>query len=395
MKKYPDLRTVVISLFSLLVVLSFAAGHKRLVCLPAVAVDTASVRDSVAADSVVPVEHSQTAVPDTIFSLRPAGTSVVRDSSQAEDTKIPEGVGDSLPQVTDTLSVDSVKKRSSGLDAPVNYKAVDSLVYDAESGLAILYGEAQVAYQDMQLDAAQITMNMDSSLVHAQGQRDSTGTAKGNPVYTQGSEDYESEKMSFNFKTKKGFISNVATKQGNGYLVSQNSKRSADGTLYLEKATYTTCDAEHPHFYVKMSRGKARPGKDIVFGPSQLYVADVPTPLVIPYGYVPFNKSYSSGFIMPTIGDETTRGFYLRDGGYYFALSDYMDLKFLGEIYTKGSWGLSGEMNYRKRYRYNGNFYISYINTVEGEKNMPDYLVTKSLKVQCTHTKDSKYSPNT
>lgn len=395
MKISPDLRTVVISLFSLLVVLSFAAGHKRLECLSEVGADTASVRDSVDADSVLPVEHSQAAVPDTVFSFRPAGTSVVRDSAGKEDARIPEGVGDSLPQVTDTLSVDSVKKRSSGLDAPVNYKATDSLVYDAETGLAILYGQAQVGYQDMQLDAAQITMNMDSSLVHAQGRRDSTGAMEGNPIYKQGSEDYESEKMSFNFKTKKGFISNVSTQQGNGFLVSQNSKRAADGTLYLEKATYTTCDAEHPHFYFKVSRGKARPGKDIVFGPTQLYVADVPTPIALPYGYFPFSKSYSSGFIMPTIGDETSRGFYLRDGGYYFALSDYMDLKLLGEIYTKGSWGLSGEMNYRKRYHYNGNFYISYINTVEGEKNMPDYSVTKSLKVQWTHTKDSKASPNT
>lgn len=138
-----------------------------------------------------------------------------------------------------------------------------------------------------------------------------------------------------------------------------------------------------------------RPGKESVFGPAYLVVADVPLPLAVPYGFLPFNKKYSSGFIMPSYGDETSRGFYLRDGGYYFAINDYMDVKALGEIYTKGSWGLSAETNYRKRYRYNGNFYISFLRTVDGEKNMPDYAVTKSLKVQWTHSKDAKASPNT
>ena len=178
-------------------------------------------------------------------------------------------------------------------------------------------------------------------------------------------------------------------------MQSQHSKRAADGTLYLEHAKYTTCDAKHPHFYLALSRAKVRPGKESVFGPAYLVVADVPLPLAVPYGFFPFNKKYSSGFIMPSYGDETSRGFYLRDGGYYFAINDYMDVKALGEIYTKGSWGLSAETNYRKRYRYNGNFYISFLRTVDGEKNMPDYAVTKSLKVQWTHSKDAKASPNT
>ena len=198
-----------------------------------------------------------------------------------------------------------------------------------------------------------------------------------------------------NFKTKKGYISNVYTQQGDGFMQSERSKRTPDGTVYLEHAKYTTCDADHPHFYVALSRAKLRPGKETVSGPAHLVVCDVPLPLAIPYAFFPINKKYSSGFIMPSYGDETNRGFYLREGGYYFALNDYMDFKALGEIYTKGSWGLSGEMNYRKRYRYNGNFYISFLRTVEGEKNMPDYAVTKSLKVQWTHSKDSKASPNT
>lgn len=337
------------------------------------------------------------------------------DTARQQPSAVPFSVSDSLkdslllPDATntrsgrglrydstaiDTIAADSAKRKP-GIDAPVDYECTDSLVYDAETRLVHLYGKAQVKYMDMTLNAAKITMNMDSSMVRAAGERDTAGILQDKPVYSQGSDNYHSELMAFNFKTKKGYITNVETTQGDGFMQSQHSKRAADGTLYLEHAKYTTCDAKHPHFYVALSRAKVRPGKESVFGPAYLVVADVPLPLAVPYGFLPFNKKYSSGFIMPSYGDETSRGFYLRDGGYYFAINDYMDVKALGEIYTKGSWGLSAETNYRKRYRYNGNFYISFLRTVDGEKNMPDYAVTKSLKVQWTHSKDAKASPNT
>ena len=304
-------------------------------------------------------------------------------------------VADSI--ATDTVASDTTqaKKRDAGIEAPINFVAKDSMVYDAKAGLAYLFGEAEVKYQNMELTAAQIAMNMDSNMVKADGSVDTMGVMHGKPLFKQGGEEYDSQSMAFNFRTKKGFIQNTYTAQGNAFMQSTRSKRTDDGIVYLEKAKYTTCDAEHPHFYLATSRAKMRPGKDVVFGPSYLVVEDVPLPLAIPYGFFPFNKKYSSGFLMPTIGDETTRGFYLRDGGYYFAMNDYMDLRLLGEIYTKGSWGLSAETNYRKRYRYNGNFYISYLNTVEGEKNMPDYSKQTSLKVQWTHSMDSKAVPNT
>ncbi len=294
----------------------------------------------------------------------------------------------------DSIPTDSVKPKKDGLDAVIEYVAQDSIVYDATTGLAHLYGGAKVNYQDMELDAEKISMNMDSSMVYAEGIADSTGVLYGTPVYKQGADNYESEKMSFNFKTKKGYITNVATVQGNGFLQSEHSKRSNNGTLYLKDAKYTTCDAKHPHFYLKLTRAKVNPGKETVFGPAYLVVEDVPLPLAIPYGFFPFNKKYSSGFIVPTVGDETRRGFYLRNGGYYFAINDYFDLKLLGEIFTKGSWGVSAETNYRKRYKFNGNFYFSYISTIEGEKNMPDYSKTNSLKIQWTHTRDGKARPN-
>ena len=337
------------------------------------------------------------------------------DTARQQPSAVPFSVSDSLkdslllPDATntrsgrglrydstaiDTTAADSAKRKP-GIDAPVDYECTDSLVYDAETRLVHLYGKAQVKYMDMTLNAAKITMNMDSSMVRAAGERDTAGILQDKPVYSQGSDNYHSELMAFNFKTKKGYITNVETTQGDGFMQSQHSKRAADGTLYLEHAKYTTCDAKHPHFYIALSRAKVRPGKESVFGPAYLVVADVPLPLAVPYGFFPFNKKYSSGFIMPSYGDETSRGFYLGDGGYYFAINDYMDIKALGEIYTKGSWGLSAETNYRKRYRYNGNFYISFLRTVDGEKNMPDYAVTKSLKVQWTHSKDAKASPNT
>lgn len=299
--------------------------------------------------------------------------------------------------VTDSVKADTVKKPRPGIDSPVEYQAQDSMIYDAATGLALLYGNAQVDYQNMQLTAAKISMNMDSSLVHAEARPDSTveGGLAQKPVYKQGGDEYNSERMSFNFKTKKGFIHNVNTRQGDGFMTSERSKRASDGTLYLEHARYTTCDAKHPHFYLALSRAKVRPGKETVFGPAHLVVEDVPLPLAIPYGFFPFNKKYSSGFIMPSYGDETVRGFYLRDGGYYWAINDYMDLKALGEIYTKGSWGTSVETNYNKRYKFRGNVYFSFLRTVEGEKNMPDYQETKSFKLQWTHNKDSRANPNT
>lgn len=297
---------------------------------------------------------------------------------------------------TDSVKTDTIRRRKAGIDSPVEYTANDSLVYEAGTNFAYLFGQANVNYQGMKIDAAKLSMSMDSSMVHAEGYRDTVkNVLLETPIFRQGSEEYKSEKMSFNFKTQKGYITNVSTAQGNGFLKSNEAKRGDDGTLYFKDGKYTTCDAEHPHFYVHLTRGKVIPGKESYFGPAYLVVADVPLPLAVPYGFIPMTKKYSSGIIVPSFGDETLRGFYARDGGYYFAINDYLDFKALGEIYTKGSWGVSGEMNYRKRYKYNGNFYASFIRTVEGEKNLPDYSVTKSLKVQWSHSKDTRAGGNT
>ena len=322
---------------------------------------------------------------------------------QESDTTGTQTAADSIPQraytilpdtsLRDSLYKDTVRKSKSALEEPVSYSAKDSITFDYTNSRAHLFGGSQVNYQNLQLTADDISLSLDSSLVHASGRPDSTGAIQGKPLFKQGEDEYEPDRISYNFKTRKAFISNVYTQEGEGFMQSREGKRDSSGVMYVQNGKYTTCDAEHPHFYVSLTRAKMHPGKNVIFGPAYLVVEDVPLPLAIPYGFFPFSSSYKSGFIMPTYGDETTRGFYLRDGGYYFAINDKVDLKVLGEFYTKGSWGLSAQTNYKKRYRSGGNFYFSYQNTKEGEKNMPDYSVSKSFKLTWSHRQDAKANP--
>ena len=347
-------------------------------------------QDSVPADSVMKISRKK--APSVADSLK-------RDSLLKNDTAQMDSLQKLIwlhnKQIDDSLRADSLnRQRKNGIDAPVEYTAEDSMVYEGDTKVAYLFGKSHVKYENMDLESDQIQMAMDSSLVHAMGSQDSTGQKYGTPIFKMGSDTYETDTMSFNFKTKKGLINNVYTAQDDGFMTSEKSKRAANGEMYLYHGRYTTCDQSHPDFYFAMSRAKVRPGKDVVFGPTYLVVADVPLPFAIPYGFFPFTKSYSSGFIMPTYGDETSRGFYLRDGGYYFAISDKMDLKLLGDIYTKGSWAVRGLTNYRKRYRYNGTFSFDYQVTKTGDKNMKDYSKTTSFSVKWHHTQDPKANPH-
>lgn len=362
--------------------------------------DSLEVADSILFDSILASLDTVPASLDSLFSdttisrgARQAAAALKRDTTVMDSLELAIYLHNKA--VDDSLALDSInRQRKHGIDSPVEFSANDSLLYEAGHGMAYLFGNSHVKYQNMDLQSENIYLSLDSSLVHATGARDSvSGKLFGNPVFQMGSDTYQSDTMAFNFKTKKGFIQQVYTEQQEGYLTSQLSKRGANGELYLQHGRYTTCDEPHPDFYLALSRAKVRPGKDVVFGPAYLVVCDVPLPLAIPYGFFPFTKSYSSGFIMPTYGDETERGFYLRDGGYYFAISDQMDLKLLGEIYTKGSWGVSAASNYRKRYRYSGSFYGSYQNSVTGEKNLPDYSKTTSFKIQWSHRQDAKANP--
>ena len=362
--------------------------------------DTAATDTPTAAIStVIPSDSTLTQPIDTtIFDsllldpTRPAQAALKRDTTLMDSLELAIYKYNQI--IDDSLRLDSLnRQKKNGIDAPVKFSANDSMIYEAATGTAQLFGSSHVEYINMDLQSDKIYMVLDSSLVHATGSADTLGNKYGTPVFKMGSDTYENDTMAFNFKTKKGLIQQVYTQQEDGFLTAEVAKRGPNGEVYLSHGKYTTCDDPHPDFYIAMSRGKMRPGKDVVFGPSYLVVCDVPIPLAIPYGFFPFTKSYSSGFIMPTYGDETSRGFYLRDGGYYFAISDKMDLKLIGEIYTKGSWGVSTASNYRKRYRYSGSVFASYQNSVTGEKNMPDYSKTTSFKIQWTHRQDAKANP--
>ena len=287
-------------------------------------------------------------------------------------------------------------EKKATIDARIEYTSTDSMVIMG-NGIAHMYGSGDLKYKTMGLTAEYIRVSMDSSTIFAKGVLDTIENEwVGKPVFSEGQESYETEEITYNLKTQKGFIRNAITEQGEGYIVADKTKKVGDDVLMMAGGKYTTCDDhDHPHFYLKMTKAKVKPGDYIATGPAYLVVGEVPLPLAIPFGFFPFsNEEYASGFIMPTYGDETERGFYLRDGGYYFAISDYMDLKLTGEIFTKGSWGLNASSSYNKRYKFSGAVNLSTLTTKLGEKNMPDYSVSKDFKIQWTHRQDAKASPN-
>ncbi len=301
-------------------------------------------------------------------------------------------------EVSDTLSVDSLtlveEPKKEALDAPVFYEANDSIVF-TQDGYAHLYGDGKVTYENIELVSEIISMNMDSSTVFARGVTDSLEVLQGRPVFKDGETPYESETIRYNFKSKKGFIHNIVTQQGEGYVTSYNAKKGANDEIYMQSGRYTTCDHhDNPHFYFQMTTAKVKPKKNVVAGPAYLVVEDVPLPLAVPFFFFPFTSSYSSGVIMPTYMDDYSRGFGLTRGGYYFAMSDLMDLKLTGDIFTKGSWALGLESNYNKRYRYSGSIHADYQVTKTGDKGLPDYAETKDFKVVWSHRQDPKANPN-
>ncbi len=302
--------------------------------------------------------------------------------------------GTPIPQDSTRTTLSRINRNEVDLNAAVVFDAKDSLVMIGQNN-AYLYGEGKVEYGQFKLNSQEIRMEIDKSTVYATGAIDSTGNLVGTPIFADGGDTYESKEMTYNFKTERGFITNVITEQGEGYLTSGASKKMEDGSFFVENGKYTTCDDhEHPHFYFNVTKGKMIPNKNIVTGPVYMVLADVPLPIALPFGYFPFTKDYSSGIIFPTFGEDYNRGFYLRDGGYYFAISDYVDLALRGELYTKGSWGVSGHSSYTKRYRFRGNFDFSYITTIYGDKGSPDYSKQKNFQIIWSHSQDTKANPN-
>lgn len=332
--------------------------------------------------------------------VQEGGQSERSQTTQRANSRPTTAVTDTLATPADSISsklqeaAGKTKGSTGGIEDEVAYKSNDSIILLA-NGTAFLHGSTEIKYQSITLEADFVRVKIDSSLVYAQGTKGEDGEMIGEPVFSEGESSYNSRELRYNLKSRKGYIRHVVTQEGEGYIISDRTKKMDDNTLSMAGGKYTTCDDhDHPHFYLDISKGKIKPGSYIVTGPAHLVVADVPLPIAVPFGFFPFTKEYSSGVIMPNFSDELTRGFGLNNGGYYFAVNDYMDLEVTGEIYTKGTWAASATSNYVKKYRYRGSFNFSYREDVTGEKGLPDYTKANNLSIRWSHSQDSKANPN-
>ena len=308
--------------------------------------------------------------------------------------------------ITDTVSVDSkltaetdsIKSDSKGgFDAEVEYTADGyiTLSQTATGNKIFMFKNAQVKYKDIELNADYIELNRDSNLVYATGKPDSAGVIVGKPIFKQGDQKFEADEIRYNFETKKGIVTGVVTEQQGGFVHSGRTKLMNDSTYCLRNGRYTTCDNDLPHFWLEMTKAKVLSNKKIVTGPAYLVVEEFPLYFVfLPFGFFPNSPKYSSGFIMPSYGDEINRGFFLRDLGYYWAANDYFDASLRGDLYSKGSSGIKLHTNYKLRYKFNGSFDLQYFKNVYGDKGLADYKTQNDFALTWSHSMDSKSNPS-
>ena len=301
--------------------------------------------------------------------------------------------GSTLDSISgDTIPIQVTKE--SDIESEVEYTASDSLVFSLEGGMVELYGEARIAYEDITLEAAYIRYEMENNLVIANGLPDSTGVISGNPVFKDDNNSFESKRLKYNFKTQKGYIEEVVSEQEGGFLHADQTKKQDNGHVHIKNGKYTTCDLPHPHFYISITKGISKPGDKIVSGPAYIVLADVPLPLGIPFGFFPNSKTKTSGILIPKYGEESRRGFYLREGGYYFSMNEYMDLRVTGDIYTNGTWGLRLGSNYRLNYKFTGNLNLKYFKNITGYKDIEGlYSVSRDYSIGWSHSQDSRANP--
>jgi len=295
--------------------------------------------------------------------------------------------------IADTSLADTTRADESMLDAPVDYHAKDSIIFDVTGQMVYLYGDAEVLYQDITLKSEYIEMDLEKREVFAKGLPDSTGQIAGKPVFSEGQETFESNTLTYNFSSKKGLITGIVSQQEGGYLHSELTKREADGSINIARGKYTTCDDEDPHFYLALTKAKVIPEDKIVSGPAYMVLEDIPLPLILPFGFFPNQQTRTSGILIPEWGEERNRGFFLRNGGYYFALGQYFDLAVTGDIYSNGTWGIRATNNYRVRYRFNGNLSLRYYKNVAGDLDLGTYTANRDYNIIWSHRQDAKANP--
>ena len=301
---------------------------------------------------------------------------------------------DSLAAVQDTSIVDNKINEKPVLEAPITYNAIDSIVVSLDGKKVYLYNDAVVNYQTIELKADYIELDLNTKEVYAEGLPDSAQVIQGSPVFKDGEEEFESKTLRYNFQSQKGIITDVKTQQGDGYVHSERTKKIDANSFILKKGKYTTCDADHPHFYLRMTKAKVISNKKIITGPAYLVLEDFPIYFpMIPFGFFPNSPTYSSGIIIPTYGEEQNRGFFLREGGYYWAASQYFDLTLKGDLYSKGSWGSNIHTNYKKRYKFSGSFDFRYNVNRYSDPGLPDFSRSPGFSVRWSHSQDSKANP--
>ncbi|MDR0714332.1 MAG: LPS-assembly protein LptD [Bacteroidales bacterium] len=299
---------------------------------------------------------------------------------------------------TDSIASDSLSAAKPPREAPfksrVLYKAIDSMNFFLPEQKVFMYNEGKVEFEKKVLDAYRIQFDMATKIVHADPGKDSADHDIGVPKFVDGSQTIHARSLSYNFNNSKGFIHEIKTQEGEGYLHASKAKRYADGHIDLAGGKYTTCDADHPHFHLALSKAKVIPGDQVVFGPAHMVLLDIPLPIIIPFGFFPqSNKKAVSGVLMPSIGMEVSRGLSATNGGYYFSFSDHFDATVRGDIYSTGTWKLDVAPRYMKRYKFSGNMNFNYGVTVSGEKGL-DRSETKQYSIQWSHTQDAKANPN-
>ena len=297
----------------------------------------------------------------------------------------------------DTVAIDTTSRKRSlskdAIDMPITHIAAGYRKTDLIQKKVWLVKDAVVERGDVTLKADSIELNMETGAVFAIGRKDSTGKIVGSPDFKQGNQQFKANELTYNFKTKKGRIIGTFTEQEQGFLHSEVTKRMEDGSLNIHNSTFSTCNLEHPHFSLNFNKAKVIPGKKLISGPAYLVLEDVPLPLVLPFGYFPVQKKRASGLILPKYSESRTLGYALRDGGYYFVFNDYIDFTMLGTIYTNGTWLVDASSNYRRLYRYNGNFSFAYANNVSGHSGLSDYSKLTNYHIVWSHNQDEKSMP--
>ncbi len=317
------------------------------------------------------------------------------DSIILTDSLKKNSISDSIPADSSKIvPSSSFKVSKDSLEAPVDYKARDSIVYDVTGRLVHLYGEAQVKYEAITVEGHYIQLDWNTNTMMAQAQLDTSGRMIRKAMFQDGDQQFYAEQFRYNYKTRKGKTDAGKFKEGESYVLAKNVKNMPNNDLYIKDAKYTTCSLDHPHFHLAARRAKVVPDKVMVTGPANLVIMDIPTPLYVPFGWFPIKKGQRSGIVFPQYGEEQVRGFFLRNGGYYWAINDYMDLQLTGDIYSKGSWGVHAKSNYRRRYKYSGTYTLDFARNNEGERESPDFNTVNDFQVNWQHNQDPKARPS-